>query len=279
MKTTKRIMAALLSAAVMGALSAVSFAEEAPEGHIVFAADKNTIGQGFVTEPVLVPYYEGEKGIEVVRRAAEVLTTDSGYGAFVSAFADEDTGAEIPAEITAVCPEMTGRTAEGYLSAYDYTPESGWSYFVNDEHAMTGISDYEPADGDVVWFRFTVCGYGSDLGIDNSPWGGAPALVPQTNTAELMTCLANGADHAGTAAYEEAVAVLETYGASQADIDAAHEAFDALTEFGEAADNAPADENASETGKASPDTGAEGIAAVIGVLASAGAALALSKKR
>lgn len=272
MKTTK-LTAALLSAAVMGSLSAVCHAEDAPEGYIVFAADKNTIGQGFVTEPVRVPFYEGEKGIEVVQRAAEVLTTDSDYGAYISAFADEDTGAELPAPIAEVCPEMFGRTADGYLSNYDYTAESGWNFFLNGENSLVGISDYSPADGDVVWFRFTVYGYGCDLGVDNSSWGGSPALVPMTDTAELMTCLAENTQLAGTDEYNNAIAVLEEYGAAQAEIDAAHEAFDVLLSAG------VTDEGAQPADKTSPETGAEGIAAVFGIAALAGAALALSKRR
>ncbi len=272
MKTTKKILAAMLSTAVMGNLAVMASAEEVPAGHIVFAADKNTIGQGFVTEPVLVPYYEGEKGIEIVQRAAEVIVTESDYGDYVSAFADVDTGAEIPTEVAAVCPEMFGRTAEGYLSAYDYTSESGWSYFVNDEYAMVGISDYTPADGDVVWFRFTVYGYGCDLGIDNSSWGGNPALVEQVQVADLMTAVANSTDLADTTEYANAIEVLETYGATRDDITAA---LDALS----AQPDTPTEGENTQDNKGSADTGIEGVAVLIGAAAVAGVALTLSKKR
>ncbi|MBQ4165489.1 MAG: DUF4430 domain-containing protein, partial [Oscillospiraceae bacterium] len=174
---TRRILAALLSASALCAMSAVAFAEDEPKGYVTFFADKATIGQGLVCEPEVVPFYEGETGMDIVKRAADVNAVDSDWGAYVEGFADTDTGAEIPAAIAAVCPEMTGRNTEGYLSSYDYTAESGWSWFLNDEYASVGISGYTPADGDVVWFRFTVYGYGCDLGIDNSSWGGNPALV------------------------------------------------------------------------------------------------------
>lgn len=310
MKTTKKIVAAVLSMAVMGSLAVFANAEEAPAGHIIFAADKNTIGQGFVVEPVKVPYYEGEKGIEVIQRAADVIVTESDYGDYISAFADTDTGEEIPEEIAAVCPEMFGRTAEGYLSAYDYTAESGWSYFVNNEYAMVGISDYVPADGDVVWFRFTVYGYGSDLGIDNSSWGGTPALVEQTKTASLMKCLAENTKYSDQQRYKNAIKTLETYGATQVAIDTYHDRLQmTIWDLEKAeAENKPSEDTSTpsedvntpsedtntpsedtttpetpdagtEEGKGSPDTGAEGIAAIFGIALTAGAALALSKKR
>lgn len=257
MKKTRIIMAAMLSAAVMGTVAVSACAEGTADGYVTFYADKNTIGQGLIVEPVEVPFYEGDTGIEIVQRAADVLVTQSDFGSYIEAFADTDNGAALPEEIAEVCPDMFGRNAEGYLSSYDYTAESGWNWFLNGESASVGISGYEPADGDVVVFRFTVYGYGSDLGIDNSSWGGAPALVEMTDTSELAKLAAANKE---SAAYDGAIEVLGTFGASQADIDAAAAAF-------------------SEDNKQSPDTGAESIAALTGIAAIAGAALALSRKR
>ncbi len=263
MKTTKKIMTAMLSAAVLGAVAVSACAEDKPEGYVTFYADKNTIGQGLVVEPVQVPIYDGDSGIDIVQRAADVLVAESDYGNYIEAFADTDNGADIPAAVAEVCPEMFGRNNDGYLSAYDYTAESGWSWFLNGEYAQVGISGYEPADGDVVVFRFTVYGYGCDLGIDNSSWGGAPALVDMVDAAELAELAAENKD---SAAYDNAINVLGTFGVSQADIDAAAAAF------------AAAEEPAAGD-KQSPDTGAEGIAAIIGVVAVAGAVMLASKKR
>ncbi|MBQ8170724.1 MAG: DUF4430 domain-containing protein [Oscillospiraceae bacterium] len=268
MKTTKKIMAAMLSASAVLSVSVIAFAEDAPEGHITFYADKSTIGQGLVTEPVTVAFYEGDTGIDLVQRAADVLVADGGYGAYIEGFADVDNGAEIPAEIVAVCPEMTGRNTEGYLCSYDYTAESGWSWFLNGEYSMVGISDYQPEDGDVVTFRFTVYGYGCDLGIDNSSWGGSPALVEAVNTAELAALMAS-ADKT-TEEYKSAVQVLGSFGVSQEEIDSAYEAL--LSAADDNKENVGAD-------KTSPETGADGIAAVCGAAAIACAALIASKKR
>ncbi len=260
----------MLSASAVLSVSVIAFAEGAPEGHITFYADKNTIGQGLVAEPVTVAFYEGDTGIDIVQRAADVLVADGGYGAYIEGFADVDNGAEIPVQIAAVCPEMTGRNTEGYLCSYDYTAESGWSWFLNGEYAMVGISDYQPEDGDVITFRFTVYGYGCDLGIDNSSWGGAPALVDAVNTAELAKLVA--VSDADTAEYAEAVKVLGTFGATQEDIDSAYSALSAASAESGQPSGEPDD-------KTAPETGVEGIAAVCGAAAIACAALIASKKR
>lgn len=267
MKKT-RILAALLSASALCALSATAFADDTPQGYVTFYADKATIGQGLVCKPEAVPFYEGDTGIDIVKRAADVNVVDGGWGAYIEGFADSDTGAEIPAAITEVCPDMFGRNAEGWLSAYDYTAESGWSWFLNGEYASVGISDYTPVDGDVIQYRFTVYGYGCDLGVDNSSWGGAPALVESVNTAELAKLVA--ASDSSTPEYTAAIDVLGTFGVSQAEIDAAYQALSFISEN---------EDTAVDIDKTSPETGTEGIAVIIGTVLTAGAAMVLSKKR
>lgn len=258
MKKRRILMTAMLSAAVLAATAANVCAQDAPEGYVTFCADKNTIGQGLITEPVQVPFYEGDNGIDIVKRAADVLVAESDFGDYIEAFADIDNGAAIPEAVAEVCPEMFGRNKEGYLSAYDYTAEAGWSWFLNGEYAQVGISGYEPTDGDVMQFRFTVYGYGCDLGIDNSSWGGPAALVEFTDTSELVRLAA--ADPS-SAAYADAIEVLGTFGATQADIDTAAAAF------------------SKNEDKTSPETGVESIAAVASLVLLAGAVLAVSRKR
>lgn len=289
---TRNIVSAIAAAAV--AFSAVSFsvsAEEEPAGYIYFMADKTTIGQGFTVEPEKVPFYEGETGLEVVERAADVLTDDTGYGAYITAFADTDLETEVPEAVKAVVPEMTGRNTEGYLSALDYTAESGWTYFVNDEYAQVGIGDYVPADGDVVVFSFTVYGYGADLGVDNSSWGGAAALKEATKKAELVKLCTEAVDaDVDEYVFTGAMEVLAQYEATQEDIDNAVASLTAaLNSTAEAAatedtadSTAEVSDDASagtDTGKGSPSTGVEGAAVAFAVVLLAGAGIALSKKK
>ena len=276
------IISAIAAAAVMSTAAVPAFAAD-EQGYVAFTAIKSTIGQGFTTEPVLVPIYEGDTGIDVVKRAADVQVIESDY-----AFADADLETEVPAEIAAVCPEMTGRTADGYLSSLDYTTESGWSYFVNGEYAQVGISDYQPQDGDVLEFRFTVYGYGADLGVDNSSWGGAAALVEPVDASQLILACAQTEDK-DSPAYVAAMEVLAEYGATQDDIDNAVGGLmagdvdlltsesDATADTAETADAATAETPADDKG--SPDTGIEGLAVVLGVSVLACGAIALSKKR
>ncbi|MCM1165095.1 MAG: DUF4430 domain-containing protein [Lachnospiraceae bacterium] len=264
-----KILAAFAAVATAAATSLSAFAAPAEKGVVYFAAVKSTIGQGVCVEPTAVPFYEGESGLDVVKRAAEVTVEESDYGAYIKAFKDADSGADIPEEIKAVCPEMTGRSVEGQLSEYDYTSESGWSYFLNGEYAQVGISGYEPADGDVIEFAFTVYGYGSDLGLDNSSWGGAAALVPAVNAAELIKTAAE-ADKT-LAGYKAAVEVLGKFGAEQRELDAAVEALKGAPAEPETSSNA---NNANNV-----DTGVESVAVVFGAAVLAAGALAVSRRR
>ena len=271
----RKLLAVIAALGASVAVSLSAFAEPAAKGTVYFAAVKSTIGQGVCVEPTAVPFYEGEGGIDVVKRAAEVTVRESEYGDYITAFKDEDNGAAIPDEIKTVCSDIAGRNTEGMLSALDYTPESGWSYFLNGEYAQVGISDYTPTDGDVLEYRFTVYGYGSDLGQDNSGWGGAAALVPTVNAKDLIKAAAE-ADKTSPE-YKAAVEVLGKFGASQSELDAAAKA---LTD---AANSASASESSEQTSVPDTtnnvDTGVEGTAAVFGTAVLALGVIAAARKR
>lgn len=280
---TGKIVAGVTAAALSAMMMSLAAAADDPAGYVSFTAIKSAVGQGFTVIPGSVPIYEGDKGVDIVKRAVGedgVVLTESDYGAYITGFADTDTGAEIPAEVAAVCPEMTGRNTEGYLSAYDYTAESGWSYFVNGEYAQVGITDYEPQDGDILEFRFTVYGYGADLGIDNSSWGGAAALVEQVDASELIRKCADFTDPGNdNPALDEALEVLAKYGATQSEIDAAAASLEVRQTAEAAPDNTDSAAGASGSdSKGSPDTGVEGVAVAFGAIILACGAVAVSRK-
>lgn len=282
----KTLVTSILAAALLGAAPMLAGAEET-NGTVTVVAEKSTLGQGFVIEPIEVEILDGDTGIDIVKRAAElsgveVVSADTGYGPYITAFSDSEAEVNLPEEIAAVVTELSGRTAEGYLSAYDYTAESGWSYFVNDEYAMVAIGDYVPADGDVIRFSFTLYGYGADLGVDNSSWGGAAALITPASKADLTRLCAqfNSDDEAQVSKYENAMEVLAKYGATQQEVDEAYAAL-AESENNEEVESGDKTDNSSQeqADKTSPDTGVEG-AAVIGAIAIlAGMTLAVSKRR
>lgn len=280
---TGKFAAGITAAALSAMMMSFAAAADEPTGYVSFTAIASAIGQGFIVMPVSVPIYEGDMGVDIVKRAVGedgIVLTESDYGAYVTGFANTDADAEIPAEIAAVCPEMTGRNAAGYLSALDYTAESGWSYFVNGEYAQVGITDYEPRDGDVLEFRFTVYGYGADLGIDNSGWGGAAALAEQVDASELIR---KCAELTGSGSYssvlQDALDVLGKYGTSQSEIDAATVSLEALRTAAAADGSDSAAGAPGSDGKGSPDTGVGGAAAAFGVILIAVSAAVASRKR
>ena len=143
-------------------------------------------------------------------------------------------------------------------------------------YAQVGISAYEPVDGDVLEYRFTVYGYGADLGQDNSGWGGAAALVPAVNASELIKAMA-GADKS-LPEYTAAAEVLGKFGATREELDAAA----AALKNAQSAPETPSDssESASEsTAPENTDTGVESVAAVFGTAVIAVGILAVSRKR
>lgn len=287
MKKT-RIFAGIMAAAVISAATATgAFAQEESIGKVAFTAIKSTIGQGFEVEPVMVPLYEGDTGLDIAKRAATIQYSESDYGPYITGFADtaaDISQISIPSELEALVPEIYERASDEYLSSMDFTPESGWSYFVNGEYAMVGIGDYIPQDGDVLEFRFSIYGYGADLGVDNSSWGGAAAVVEPVNAAKLIKLCAKASDEVKNSYnYVSAMETLTKYGATQEQIDSA---VGALTEAelipidpeaptGENTDNGDAD---SSEDKGSPDTGVEGIALLLGMAVIAGGAVAITKK-
>ncbi len=63
-----------------------------------------------------------------------------------------------------------------YLGEFDYTNTSGWMYSVSDGYSApafpgVGASEYALSDGEVVRWQFSVTGYGTDLGSDDSKYG------------------------------------------------------------------------------------------------------------
>lgn len=198
-KHIKRLVSVFAAAgmtASMAAMSASADYSDADKNYVTLSVEKFSIGQGYVCEPVRVEIFEGDMGMDVIMKAVgeeNVFTNDSGYGAYISAFADEDSGSVNLADcVKAVVSEdaLTGRTAEGRLSEFDYTAEGGFILFVNNAPSPVGISDYEPQSGDVIRFQYSIYGYGSDIGCDNSSWGGSPSLIGDVNRDKATEAVA-----------------------------------------------------------------------------------------
>lgn len=78
------IIAAVSIIASAGSVGA-SAAEELPIGYVTVSVEKFTLGQGFILEPVKVPYFEGETGADITDRAlgSENINMGSGTGSYI----------------------------------------------------------------------------------------------------------------------------------------------------------------------------------------------------
>ena len=152
----------------------------------------------------------------------------------------------------------------------DYTSDSLWLWFLNDELAQENIGEYTPVDGDVICYEFTVYCGGADLGLDYSSLGGSAALKPLTNKAELIKACDEIKEAGKT---DDAI-----YESTQEDIDIAVDSANRLLS-GEISAVEPDNTPVAEEDKGSPDTGVEGIAAASAITVLAGAGIALSRKR
>ena len=164
-----------------------AYAEETTEtepqqNYIVFDVEKFTLGLGYVQEPILVPFEEGDTCAQILASALgeenikyNGTLTSSFY---LSRLKDDD--------YTEIDGYTSGRKTEGWLGEFDYTNYSGWMYCVNGTFPGVGMGDYQPKNGDVMRVQFTVNGYGADVGDD---WSGSGVKVADKD--KLATSLAN----------------------------------------------------------------------------------------
>lgn len=152
---------------------------EVKEGKIVLTVERFTIGQGYFKEPVFVPFEKGENGADLLKKVIGAKNY-VGEDAYVQGIKGADQGPEkttIPDYITNMgegAPTTESARAyydaegknqweKGTLGEFTYSSSAGWFYTVNGATPIYGISEYEPQDGDVVRFQYTVHGYGADL--------------------------------------------------------------------------------------------------------------------
>lgn len=238
----KRIVKSLLSLAlafslVLGGYTSTAFAEGSgasgdAEGYVTIDVEKFTLGQGYFIEPVKVPIYTTDNGANVLAR----LLGDGNYkntGTITNAFYlsyikdPSTTPLNIPSYITKNGGPSNetndGKASLDWLGEFDYDSMSGWMYFVNNVTMPVGCSDYNPEDGDVMRWQFTVHGYGGDLGTS---FMGEPMLTvanKDTLTAELakINSASNKADFIknNLDTYNDAVKTAQNMEALQTDTD------------------------------------------------------------
>ena len=198
------VIAALNTA--MEAMQAVPAARTHPIT-VAVSMDANTLGLGFLIEPTLVTVDNHEQASVVIAELVEEMAAEKFgvTGAGLSSKGTSEPREDYPWIITGdttsgfylaqvywpeqedvVIPDyvlshlragsvMDSDRDGHYLGEFDYTNMSGWMYSVSDgyetEFPGVGASGWQLSDGEVMRWQFTVYGYGSDLGADNTAWG------------------------------------------------------------------------------------------------------------
>ena len=216
--------------------------EEANTGYVIISVERFTIGQGFIHEPVKVPFEKGDNAATLLKKVigAENFVGEDSY---LSAIEGADLGvdkvvvpdyiAEISNnQVTTETARNNGNGGDNALGEFDYSSMSGWMYHVNGESVNYGISSYKPVNGDVLRFQFTMYGYGTDL--TGTSWGNPNPVITISNKDNLVAKMADVNENrdrwmavpAVKAVYDEAVKAMENVITPKAKIDAITERLD-----------------------------------------------------
>lgn len=228
------------------AMAAAGISEAAGiKGYVTVSVEKFTLGQGYIVEPVRVPFQEGDNVAAVIsellgeNRYKHGGSIESSF--YLSSIYDPGAGAvNIPAYILKAIGEVGqigDRKDVDWLGESDYTTQSGWMYAVNDSFPNVGASDKFVENGDVVRWQYTVYGYGGDLGgygalIDPANKDALTEKVAEINSSVNKTEIL--ADDAVRLAYDNAYTTLTDMISSQYVVDTAlGELVEALDESNE----------------------------------------------
>lgn len=248
----KKLLSLFLALALVISTVATFSAEEekAFDGYIYMTVERNTLGQGFVQEPIKVGYYEGDSLADITERMLGDRSTFTGdiSNYYLEGIKDGGepenwTSDEIPSDIKKALGEnVNGRTKDDVLQAFDYTSYSGWMFTVDNKGIDVGAGGVSYADkadtthytdGSVVRLQYTLYGYGEDVGIS---WGmmSFDTTNKFVDRSDLISYVAdindeNTQSEYGTA-YTDAVKLLNTWNVTEEEINSAIKALDATQE-------------------------------------------------
>jgi len=244
----RKLLSLFLALALVISTVATFSAEEekAFDGYIYMTVERNTLGQGFVQEPIKVGYYEGDSLADITERMLGDRSTFTGdiSNYYLEGIKDGGepenwTSDEIPSDIkNALGKNVNGRTKDDVLQAFDYTSYSGWMFTVDNKGIDVGAGGVSYADkadtthytdGSVVRLQYTLYGYGEDVGIS---WGmmSFDTTNKFVDRSGLIRYIAdindeNAQSEYGTA-YTDAVKLLNTWNVTEEQIDNAIKALD-----------------------------------------------------
>lgn len=222
-----------------------------------FTIEKISIGQGLLVQPTKVELGDKDTVADVFVKVAKAnnLQFDAGDLSNISNFyltniKQADTGKlNIPVAIskmpqydydytpyggtkgTYYAPSNEKNDGNKYvpdLGAGAYNGMSGWMFGSNNKALGEGAGSVLANDGDVIRCKFSVFGYGADVGIGSE---GEWSTYPNTKLANKDALIKKLADvknnkeymsvAAAKKAYDEGITVLEKYGATEAEISTA----------------------------------------------------------
>ncbi|MCH5278202.1 MAG: dockerin type I repeat-containing protein [Christensenellaceae bacterium] len=274
MKLCKKLIAAMLIAAML-LVSVSGLAEiESPEvpdgydGFVTVTVEAFTIGWGYIVEPTLVPYHEGETVAQVTDRLFTTLGIE-----YIGGTPDETfylTGVSCPQVTNGIQPavpeylmeqlELYPEWAEenlgwsmggwngaengnGMLGEYDFSDLAGWMFAEQDVPANMGAGAVPVQENRTYRWMLTIYGYGMDIGMSDG-WGMFPDFdnpamgVLRSDASELYALIMaderlSGMVSEGGAAFNEFAAfvdAMENLASSQEEIDEAMNALLAAIE-------------------------------------------------
>lgn len=211
-KIWQRNMAIFLLILLLGTFMPVTEIQAAGQSRIYVSVERFTIGQGYLVAPRSMMVTDGETVEQVFMRLMDEegltpVTEISTYGFYLEGIKNADAGnGHVPACISAMGqkaptdsdlnPAADKNLEYPDLCEFSYTNESGWCYFVNNVAASVGMGNSNVKDGDVIRFRFTLYGYGADLG--GLGWDGSAEALKLPNLDAETKRLALLGDMRGT---------------------------------------------------------------------------------
>ncbi|WP_139994052.1 S-layer homology domain-containing protein [Paenibacillus paridis] len=201
------------------------------KGYATVSVEKFTLGQGYIIEPVRVPFHEGDNVAAVISELlGENHYRHSGSvadGFYLAAIHDPGAGeVNIPSYILQAIGgkgEIGDRTNADWLGEFDYSNQSGWMYAVNNKFPNVGSSSTFVENGDVIRWQFTVYGLGADLESSGNLINPANKDALTDKVAEInsrVDKLEILADDAIRIAYDNAYDALTDMESSQTVVDA-----------------------------------------------------------
>ena len=209
-------------------------------GHVVVSVERFTIGQGYIHEPVVVPFVTNDNAVSILKKVigAENWVGNDGDMAYLEGIVGGDLGVDkvkVPEYIAQIGGPTTEQAKEygksgawdspDTLGQFDYNNMSGWMYHVNGEEVGYGMASYVPEDGDVLRYQFTLWGYGTDL--TGYQWGNPDPVINICNKDEITRVMAQINEKqelkqvpAVKAAYDKAVKLISDMITPKEEIDA-----------------------------------------------------------